>query len=262
MMVLTSPMTEQSVYQGFGVGLTWGRRLRAQALPHSCCTMSKRIQLWEGCLAAEIKRCHRPVRGPVMSLLLPAAITAQQKSQDRSTSTSPPVPAWLSQGSDGCLDVSLSLSSTGSLRQLNYPTGHNGPMHSGAGAPCTRCFDTVHFIPNWGSGPRSLLWDFAIPESLDTSSDVRARGSVFKIKDWQLSLCKENDWLYLFLIHCYLVHMHNSCLILVVISRKYCVSLSQQNSLSRCPLKKKIWIWKKLKISPKGKRWEITRAVS
>lgn len=232
-------MTEQSVYQGFGVGLTWGRRLRAQALPHSCCTMSKRIQLWEGCLAAEIKRCHRPVRGPVMSLLLPAAITAQQKSQDRSTSTSPPVPVWLSQGSDGCLDVSLSLSSTGSLRQLNYPTGHNGPMHSGAGAPCTWCFDTVHFIPNWGSGPRSLLWDFAIPGSLDMSSDVRARGSVFKIKDWQLSLCKENDWLYLFLIHCYLVHMHNSCLILVVISRKYCVSLSQQNSLSRCPLKKK-----------------------
>lgn len=33
--------------------------------------------------------------------------------------------------------------------------------------------------------------------------------------------------------------MHNSCLILVVISRKYCLSLSQQNSLSRCPLKKK-----------------------
>lgn len=30
----------------------------------------------------------------------------------------------------------------------------------------------------------------------------------------------------LFLIHCYLVHMHNSCLILVAIFRKYCLSLS------------------------------------
>lgn len=30
----------------------------------------------------------------------------------------------------------------------------------------------------------------------------------------------------LFLIHCYLAHMHNSCLILVVIFRKYCLSLS------------------------------------
>lgn len=175
----------------------------------------------------------------------------------------PPIPAWLSQGYDGCLDISLSLSSTGNWRQLNYPIGHNGPMHSGTAAPCIQCFDTVNFVPNWGSGPRSLLWDFAVPGSLDTSNDVRPRGSVFKIKDWQLSLCKENDWLYLFLIHCYLVHMHNSCLILVVISRKYCLSLSQQNSLSRCPLKKKKnWIWKKLKISPKGKHWEITRAVS
>lgn len=112
-------------------------------------------------------------------------------------------------------------------------------MLSGTGAPCTRCFDTVNLVPNWGSGPRSLLWDFVIPGSLDAYSDVRGRGSVFKIKDRQLSLCKENDWLYPFLIHCYLVHMHNSCLILVVISRKYCLSLSQQNSLSRCPLKKK-----------------------
>lgn len=34
----------------------------------------------------------------------------------------------------------------------------------------------------------------------------------------------EIEWL--FLIHCYLVHMHNSCLILVVIFRKYCLSLS------------------------------------
>lgn len=30
----------------------------------------------------------------------------------------------------------------------------------------------------------------------------------------------------LFLIHCYLVHMHNTCLIWVVIFRKYCLSLS------------------------------------
>lgn len=88
MMVFILPMTEQSLYQGFGVGLTWNRRLRAQALPHSCCTMSKHIQLWEDCPVAD-QGCHRHGRGPVVSLLLPAAITAQRKSQDRSTSTSP-----------------------------------------------------------------------------------------------------------------------------------------------------------------------------
>lgn len=85
-------------------------------------------------------------RGPVVSLLLPTAFTAQHKSQNRSTSLSSPVHAWLSQGYDGCLNVSLSLSSTGNWRQLNYPTEHNGLMHLGTGAPCTRCFDTV-FCP-------------------------------------------------------------------------------------------------------------------
>lgn len=59
MMVFISTMTEESFYKGFGVGLAWSRKPRAQALPHSCCTMSKHIPLWEECLAAGIRRCHR-----------------------------------------------------------------------------------------------------------------------------------------------------------------------------------------------------------
>lgn len=52
MTLLSSAMRAQSQYQGFGVGLTRGGRLRAQALPHSCRIMSKHIQLWENRLAA------------------------------------------------------------------------------------------------------------------------------------------------------------------------------------------------------------------
>lgn len=136
-----------------------------------------------------------------------------------------------------CLHASLG-TRTGNWRR-QHATQNDKDHCSGTLAPHTLCFDTIWLVPNWGSGPRPLLWTFAIPRNINVSSDLRARGSVLQIEDWQLSLCKENDWLYLFLIHCYLVHMHNSCLILVVISRKYCLSLSQWNSLSRCPLKKK-----------------------
>lgn len=207
-----------------------------------------------------INWCHRLGRVPVIPFFLPATTTAQRKSYDRSISASP------------CSLLDFQKAEIGGCllpwhwyKELEasayYPKGHKD-AHSRSLAPCTLCFDTVWFVPNGGSGPRPLLWAFAIPGNVYKSSDLKARGSVLQTEDWQLSSCKENDWLYLFLIHCYLVHMHNSCLILVVISRKYCLSLSQRNSLSRCPLKKKIWIWKKLKISPKGKRREITRAVS
>lgn len=261
MMLLTSAMRPWSLYQGFGVGLTRGGRLRAQALPHSCRIMSKHIQLRENRLAAGDQSVSQTWQGACPAAPPPCCL----RSSATAMAGAPPRPP------SPCSTFGRRRWVAGYFplpycpRELeasaDYPTGHKG-LRLGTLDPRTRCFAAVQFVPNQGPAPRPLLWAFAIPESVDTFSDLRARGSVLQLEDWQLFSCKENDWLYLFLIHCYLVHMHNSCLILVVISRKYCLSLSQWNSLSRCPLKKKIWIWKKLKISPKGKRWEITRAVS
>lgn len=176
--------------------------------------------------------------GPVLLLPLPATTAAQQGLWQEHLHVPPnpcsafgrlwwvagyfPLPSWRRK-----LEAST-----------DYSTEHKG-LCSGALAPCPQRFDTVQLVPIQGFGPRPLLWASVIPGSVDVSSDLRARGSVLQIEDWQLFSRKENDWLDLFLIHCYLVHMHNSCLILVVISRKYCLSLSQRNSLSRCPLKKK-----------------------
>lgn len=155
-------------------------------------------------LLQEINQCHKLGRGPVLLLLFPADTSAQQKGHGRSTSTSKAVMGgWL-------FPCPLLAQEAGGTSRL--PTGHKDPCQ-GILTPCTWCFDTVQFVPNWGSVPTSLLWAFAISGSVDMSSALRARGSVLQIEDWQLSSCKENDWLYLCLIHCYLVHMHNSCLI-------------------------------------------------
>lgn len=237
MLLLTSAIKAWFLYQGFGVGLTRGSRLRAQALPRSRRMMSKHIQLWENRLAAGDQSVSQTWQGACPAAPPPCCHCSSAKEPRQEHLRVHPNacstfrrPQWVA----GCFH----LPHREPKASAGDPTGHKDPR-SGTLAPCTRCSDTVQFVPYQGSGPRPLLWAFATPGTVDMSSDLRARGCVLQIEDWQLSSCKENDWLYLFLIHCYLVHMHNSCLILVVISRKYCLSLSQWNSLSRCPLKKK-----------------------
>lgn len=79
MMLLTSAVGARSPYWGFGVGLTRGGRLRAQAVPIDAACRASTSSMVRRALPQGLRQCRRLGKGPVLLLLLPAATAAQQE---------------------------------------------------------------------------------------------------------------------------------------------------------------------------------------